>query len=226
MQLKELNSEAGTHALPTDHREIEAAMLAGMDSWAQTPYYGYRYDDRGRRFTRSDSAYLAALSHYPDAIVERQISWLAGILANRGMPTVLLESHLRTLTQRLTEAVPERRDTYRRLEDQADRLRAMRLRTLPRAHWSSLQDAFCREQERDRKDPLYRGTAKMVIGAVVDVAHGHRHARRSLVDWLSSGFFPQRWGRGIRKLAAAASDTVESNGASGGRGLDIPITLI
>ena len=35
-----------------------------------------RYGERGRQFTRSDSAWIATLAGHPFPVVERQIDWL------------------------------------------------------------------------------------------------------------------------------------------------------
>jgi hypothetical protein len=91
------HSESGYHALPDNPLEIEAALSAGRHSWKAYPYYDIRYSDRGERFTRSDSGYLVTLTQADLEIVEEQVNWLANILANRGMPTWLLEQHLRVL---------------------------------------------------------------------------------------------------------------------------------
>lgn len=56
-----LNPEAGEHPMPTDPREVAAALLAGEKCWQEYPYYESRYSSRGESYTRSDSAWLAAL---------------------------------------------------------------------------------------------------------------------------------------------------------------------
>ena len=76
-----LNPEAGRHAITDDPREVRAALRAGVRSWEACPYYERRYGRRGRRFTRSDSAWLVTLAGLPQTTVDRQIGWLARLLA-------------------------------------------------------------------------------------------------------------------------------------------------
>src|ERR671933_594218 len=85
-----LNPSAGHHVVTGDPRELAAAERAGERSWTAWTYYERRYGDRGRQFTRSDSAWIAALPGSPASIVERQVRWLGTLLAARGMPRLLL----------------------------------------------------------------------------------------------------------------------------------------
>ncbi len=76
-----INPEAGRHAVPTDAREIQAALRASEICWRQFPYFEHRYGERGRRFARSDSAWKATLCHYEPERINQQVKWLGGILA-------------------------------------------------------------------------------------------------------------------------------------------------
>ena len=80
--------------MPEDSREIKAALTAGARAWAEYPYLEKRFGERGHRFTNSDSCWLATLHESTQDEADRQVHWLAGILANRGIPTVILISHL------------------------------------------------------------------------------------------------------------------------------------
>ncbi len=92
-----LNPEAGRHAMPQDAREVDMALRAADVAWRQHPYLEARYGARGRRFTLSDSCWLASLrSLAPDDILTN-LRWLAGVLAVRGLPTTILERHLQAL---------------------------------------------------------------------------------------------------------------------------------
>ncbi|HEY6880780.1 MAG TPA: biliverdin-producing heme oxygenase, partial [Polyangiales bacterium] len=92
-----LNVEAGTHAIPRDVREVQAALSAGEQSFRRWSYYGARYGERGLRFTRSDSCWLVTLARHEGDAALRHLRWLARVLAARGMPTLLLEQHLELL---------------------------------------------------------------------------------------------------------------------------------
>ena len=95
--------------MPSDPREIEAAVEAGNVTWERYPYYEWRYGERGRRYTASDSAWLATLSLLDQENVDQQVHWLGRVLAVRGMPRLLLRDHLRTLYQYLCAAAPEKK---------------------------------------------------------------------------------------------------------------------
>ena len=112
-----INFEAGTHDVTTDPRELVAAVDAGVRTWNVYPYFEARYGGRGRRFTRSDSAWLVTLASAEIDAARRQIKWLASLLAARGMPSLLFEEHLFHLREALVEAVPERAEVYGRLAE-------------------------------------------------------------------------------------------------------------
>lgn len=101
-----LNPGAGRHVVAEDPRELRAALRAGVRSWERFPYYERRYGRRGRRFTRSDSAWLVTLASLPQSEVDRQIRWLGQVLAARGMPRWMLELHLEVLHEELVLSVP------------------------------------------------------------------------------------------------------------------------
>lgn len=134
-----LNPGAGTHPVAGDVREIRAALEAGEISWQRFGYYEARYGERGRRFTRSDSAWLAGLS--PE-VAAAQLDWLSRVLAARGMPRFLLEDHLLTLHPRLCEARPDRAAHHRGLLDAAHDLRARRRAAVPDAVFDACDAAL------------------------------------------------------------------------------------
>ncbi len=119
--------EAGNHPLPHNPLEIEAALKAGQHSWQVCPYYNLRYSQRGERFTRSDSGYLVTLVQENFEIVIEKVSWLGNVLANRGMPTWLLEQHLRILYKELCAVLPENQHLYEKLLLSADVLTKNRI---------------------------------------------------------------------------------------------------
>ncbi len=84
--VRTLNPAAGSHAIPQDARELQAALRAGERTWRKFPYYEWRYGERGQQFTRSDSGWLVTLSSHESVVVNQQIRWLGRVLASRGMP--------------------------------------------------------------------------------------------------------------------------------------------
>ena len=193
-----LNPEAGWHGIPEDLREIRAALRAGTRSWQQFPYYGWRYGERGRRFTRSDSAWIATISHLAQGEVSRHLLWLGGLLAARGMPRWLLEWHLRVLVEELGEAIPEQRQVYARLEHAADQFAAARRAHLPDAALAALSHDFDARVGPDWSGRL-PGMGSILAAAVADEVAGIARAVTSLEGWLTdSARFPPHWCAAVR----------------------------
>ena len=182
------NPAAGEHPLPQDPREIEAVIRAGSRCYAVHPYFAERYGERGLAFMRSDGGYLATLADHPQSQVNEQVLWLAGVLANRGMPRWLMEAHLELLQEDLCAAVPERAPLYLKLGQAAQVLREARQRWIRQSEFEGMAAAF----DKDAGGGL-RGAGALVLAAVCDEASGLSEAVPSLTKWLcdSSRFSPQ-----------------------------------
>jgi heme oxygenase len=199
-----LNPEAGTHAIPNDPREVEAALRAGERSWQQFPYYEWRYGQRGERFTRSDSAWLAALAEYDPPVVEQQILWLGRVLAARGMPQWMLELHLELLYEELSTAVPEKQPSYTALRLAAQSLREMRRRHIGDALFQSLTADFDQAVGPEWSARLPR-TGGLLAAAVADERAGITNAVASIQAWMSDpSRFPPAWIEAVQHTLAAA----------------------
>lgn len=203
-----LNPEAGSTPVPDDPREVAAALRAGELSLELTPYYGFRYGERGRRFTRSDSAFLVTLATHPRPVVERQILWLAGLLSSRGMPSVLLEQHLRVLHRVLCRAIPRRAASYARLQEAAGLLREARRAHLSDDDCRALARWFVREAGLP-PTRLALGTGWLLACAVADERSGIRSAVSSVASWFADpALFPPRF------VAAAQSTLAQAQAAA------------
>jgi hypothetical protein len=99
-----LNPEAGDHPVPQEPAVLSAALRAGRRCWEEFSYYRLRYGERGRRYTDSDVAWLAALAGLPAEVILDQVLWLGRILAVRGMPRFMLERQLVLLADELSSA--------------------------------------------------------------------------------------------------------------------------
>ena len=203
-RLAALNPETGDHPLPADPRELAAALRAGERSWAAVPYYAARYGERGERFTRSDSAWLATLAAYPPPVALRQVRWLGGLLAARGMPRWLLERHLDVLHEELVRAVPARRGAYAGLAAAAAALRAERRAHLDDAALAALGAAF-----DARVGPAWSArlpeTGALLGAAVADERAGVPGAVASLTAWLRDpDRFPPPWRHAVSAALRAA----------------------
>jgi heme oxygenase len=177
---EEMNADAGDHPAPRDLREMQAALRAGERSWRESPYYLARYGERGMRYTRSDSAWLVTLARQEEAVVERQIAWLARVLAARGMPTLLLERHLEILHGELARELPANALAYGHLQRAANRLREQRLGAIPRFH--ALAEGAKPQLEGGPLDPAE--AAQLLIAAAADEKRELPTAVASLTSWL------------------------------------------
>jgi hypothetical protein len=206
-----LNPEAGTHSVTADPRELVAIERAGERSWTAWPYYARRYGERGRRFTRSDSAWIATLPDLPAESVMAHLRWLGSLLAARGMPRLLLEEHLAILHQELLVAVPERAEAYAVLAHGAEMLRRERERHLPNSTLALLETTFKRHLLPQTPDDLRAG---MLIGAAVaDEQAGVPRAVDSLLAWLADrARFPARWCRAIDLVLRQARNAPSNTG--------------
>jgi heme oxygenase len=199
-----LNPVAGAHPITEDVPELRAALRAGERTWHQFPYYEHRFGPRGRRFMRSDAGWLAHLSARPAAEVERQVAWLGGVLAARGMPQWMLECHLDDLSAELGRARPDRRERYELLRRAAGALRAERVARIDDVAFARLGAEFDAAvgPEWQRRMPRSGG---LLASAVADEANGHGHAVESLVEWLGSPRrFPRPWLTAVAQTVAEA----------------------
>lgn len=199
-----LNPEAGTHRVACDPRELLAALDAGESSWEAYPYFEWRYGERGKRFTRSDSAWLVTLSDMKPESVHQQVRWLGHLLSVRGMPQILLEHHLRNLHEALVRAVPERRDRYDKLAEAAAGLEEVRHRHLDDRTFQSLSKEFDERVGRSWSSRL-KGTGKILLSAVADEMAGIDQAVESLESWMTDpSRFPEHWISAVRDTLGKA----------------------
>ena len=204
-----LNPEAGWHGIPDDLREVRAALRAGTRSWQQFPYFSWRYGERGRRFTRSDSAWIATISHLPQGEVSRHLLWLGELLASRGMPRWLLEWHLRVLVEELSEALPEQGQDYARLEHAANQLAEARRAYLPDAVFAALSHEFDAQVGPDWSTRV-PGMGSILVAAVTDEAAGITRAVSSLEGWLTDAArFPPHWCEAVHTTLHHARTAVQ-----------------
>lgn len=171
-----VNAEAGAHPVSTDATLLRAAVRAGHDSLADMPYYGLRYGARGARFTTSDSAWLVALVAATEGVALQQVTWLATLLARKGMPSWLLERHLLALEHHVRDAG---RDPGP-LRASADALAERR-----RAHLDD--DALERADalaERMVIAPPTPRTGALLAAALADVRSGFARDDDVLTSWL------------------------------------------
>ena len=188
-----LNPEAGIHAIPTDPRELRAALRAGERTWRRFPYYEQRYGARGRRFTRSDSAWIVTLAEHPAGVAEKHLRWLGTLLAARGMPRWLLETHLDALYEELVAEAPEKQGAYETLRQVARAFAAERGGHVDDATIAALAAEFDRRVGPEWAARLPE-TGALLAAAVADEGAGVARAVASVVEWVADPKrFPAEW---------------------------------
>jgi hypothetical protein len=203
---RQVNPEAGDHAVSADPIEQAAAEAAIRASWREFPYYAQRYGERGWRFSLSDTGWIQTLCHLTPAESRVQVRWLGGLLAARGMPLYLLERHLVHRHRELVQAQPDRRAHYDGLLSCANYLRESRLAQI---HEETFERLARRFEERVRA--CARHVANMgtvVVGAVADERAGVANVVESLESWAcDAAQFDVVWISAVRETLAAARGT-------------------
>lgn len=187
-----LNPEAGDHPVPGDAKEIEAAVVAARKCREEFPYFDERYQERGRSFAKSDTAWLATLADLPGTQLLSQVEWLGRVLGNRGMPRITLERQLELLYECTIAAVPAKSDHCKGLLEASKSLKEERLRRIPEPAFSDLARDFHIATDGEMQG-RFKGTGKMIVSAVCDQTAGISEAVTSLVPWLTDAerFSPQ-----------------------------------
>jgi hypothetical protein len=198
-----LNSAAGSVPVPTDPREVAAAVRASGILWRAFPYFGFRYGERGKRFGYSDSAYFLTLLGYDQGTIDRQVAWTAGVLSQRGMPSLLLELQLRVLG-RIMRRELRSGDRGEPLIRAADALRDARRARLDDAVMAELGRDFAARIGYPRHR-LAIGMGSLLAAAVADELGGLRRAATSIEEWATDpAVFPSKWIDAVRATLAAA----------------------
>ncbi|CAK0774838.1 heme oxygenase (biliverdin-IX-beta and delta-forming) [Gammaproteobacteria bacterium] len=203
-----INPEAGRHPVPTDDREIQAALRAADRCWQRFPYFEQRYGERGRRFARSDAAWLVTLAAYEPKRILQQARWLGRVLAGRGMPTLLLEDQLKILFEELINACPEKKSDYEKLLLAAAALCESRRKHFSDKQIEALAEAFDQAVGREWHTRLPR-TGALLAATVADEREGHENAVESLLAWLTDASrFPEVWVTAVRQTFAQARSQI------------------
>jgi heme oxygenase len=175
-----LNPEAGEHNVPQNPAILQAALRAGRRCRDEFSYYGRRYGERGRRYTDSDAAWLAALAGQSAATVADQVQWLGRVLSSRGMPFLLMERQLELLVEELDGLAPTEA-----LRHVLDGLRQQRCLLMPQSRF----DETCRLLSLHFFSPAvvdFPDLPVILVAAQVDRLAGMPECMASLVAWLRS----------------------------------------
>jgi heme oxygenase len=189
-----VNFEAGDHAMPQDPREIDVALRAGKIAWDRFPYLAQRFGERGRRFTGSDSCWLVSLTRMPVESATKSLQWLRVVLATRGLPTIILETHLRVILELLATAVPNE------IEMLQERFAPFLLSL--NAGLKTFSDPKATSRTIERFDRRFRAcdgltidsAAQLIASAWMDEQSGIGGALSSVHDWFTdSERFSNDW---------------------------------
>ncbi|NCC24945.1 MAG: biliverdin-producing heme oxygenase [Deltaproteobacteria bacterium] len=203
-----LNPEAGNHAVPQDRRDLEAVLRATDRCLAEHPYFMLRYGLRGLRFSDADGAWLATLPGLGAETTRSQVDWLAGVLAARGIPRILLARHLEILSEELSEARPDRDGHRHLLAAEADRLRV-------ETGWAKADlEGYVRRMEQRlgwKEDFFCREAVQLLASAMADEASGLKQAVSSLTVWLADpSRFSREWVENVTFILADMEKAIKS----------------
>jgi hypothetical protein len=174
-----VNHDAGSHGIATDAVLLRAAVRAAQRSYDEMPYYTLRYGERGARFATSDSAWLLSLAVLDEARAIRQVDWLSRVLAARGMPSWLLETHLVGLVAEVRTVADA--SAVGALPAAAESLASARRRHVD-DDLLSRADTWVLEA---LAAPPVPHTGALMAAAVADVLGGLVTDDSSLMDWLT-----------------------------------------
>jgi heme oxygenase len=204
-----INPEAGNHPIPADEREIRAALEASNRGWAEFPYYKWRFGDRGKRFSDSDTCWLATLITLEGKELEKQIAWLGRVLATRGMPVLMLETTLRVLYEELVKAVPDKKLSYDKLLEAAAAFFRERTKQIAESEVPRLAGDFEAAVGPELAEQ-YKNTGRLLMSAVADEKNGREGAVSAIQEWMTDpDRFPKAWISAVNDIirkATALSD--------------------
>lgn len=194
-----LNAEAGTYPVPSDARTLDASLRAADLCWRRFPYLAERYGDRGLRFARSDSAWLATLTGLDAPAMAEQVTWLRSVLATRGVPSVVLQTQLEILCDELGAALPAGRADHARLREAAGSLGAARQAHVSDAEAAALADEFDAAVGMAWRTRL-PDTPLLLGASVADDIDGCPGAAANLAGWLMDPQrFPAAWCAAVQR---------------------------
>ena len=199
--------EAGHHSVTTDALRLRAALRAAHRTFEHEPYYRARYAERGARFAGTDSAWLVTLADLPVDGCRGQVGWLSRVLAGRGMPSWLLERHLRDLVAELESAAGP--GAGGSLGDAASWLAATRRAVVDD---DALAGAAGELRAATGEDEPLTGAAALVLAAAADVVTGTAVALGPCVDWLTD---PERCAPAAATWLRSRAEDVAPGAAAG-----------
>lgn len=200
---RSVNSEAGEHPISADPIERASAETATRLSWREFPYYPRRYGERGYRFSISDSGWLETLCRATPSAAVAQVTWLANVLSNRGMPSYLMERHLAHLRTDLVRSAPDRASRYAILEHCETSLRERRQSQIGEPSFRALASSF--EEAVASSVGRIPNVGLILVSAVADERSGVSAAVESVESFvLDAARFDAAWLGAVRGTLRSA----------------------
>ncbi|MEZ4453266.1 MAG: hypothetical protein R3B09_27635 [Nannocystaceae bacterium] len=204
-----INAESGPHAIVAAPRPLVCALIAGIRCWRDFPYLEARYGRRGRRFTSSDSAWLATLAEASPKATLHKIRWLGRLLSLRGLPSRILEAHLVCLIEELEGYGGVDRPSLRALVMAAESLRRGRARCFHDADVARLEASFATTIDPQSPGSWAFEAPGLIVAAIADECNGIVGALAGLTRWLGDPkLFGEVWSEAVAGLIDNALDIV------------------
>lgn len=174
------NPDAGDTPAPQDERDRALAERSARAIWRTFPYFAWRYAERGRSFGRSDAGYLLTLASLDEGTARLQVRWLIGVLAPRGMPSLLMEYQLESLGRLWSREYRPQPNVFLAL---ASELRSARLGVLDVGTFEE-----CERMVHDaaRGDAKRRGSGCLIAAGTADRALGIGEYDAALAQWFAA----------------------------------------
>lgn len=174
-----LNPEAGEHDVVQTTELILACIEASRECWYEFPYFQLRYGERGYRFGLSDALWLGTLYTLDKDAQNNQFEWLANLLSERGMPTIIFEKQLEILQNKF-DHTSVKTDAY---TNAILMMKEKRLKILTKEKFEEYSNSFNALLSYDTTIKM-RNAGKLMVSAIIDEKMGSKNAVDSYVDWL------------------------------------------
>jgi hypothetical protein len=186
---------------PLPERAWGVVRRAVATTWRTTPYYRMRFGVGAMGHSLSDTAWMMSVADADRDYAEAQLDWHRRVLANRGMPSALVDEHIETL---IRHAARHRLPQVPALEELLERKRARARARLEEREAFALERRFVRATG---EHPYCAAVGRWIASAAVDEASGAPRALVSLLAFLADRErFPADWCAAAEALAARARD--------------------
>ena len=139
---------------------------------------------RGDMDCAENNSLVVTLCDLDEKLIVDQIHWLGRILASRGMPQVLLSTHLENLVEELNNVHSDKKDRYHKLLTASNKLNA----TLNHSIEKSIREKIILEFEisiGEEWNHRLKNMGEIIVSAIVDEKLGIKNALSSVETWAT-----------------------------------------